>query len=52
MTAPLQNLLMTVNVVPLEKACFSDTQNPRTVKTLTADEKHYLLNRDNFAQRI
>ena len=31
MTGPLQNLLITVNVVPLQKVCFSDTQNPKTV---------------------
>ena len=30
MTAPLQDLLMTVKVVPLEKVPFSDTQNPTT----------------------
>ena len=29
MTAPLQYLLITVNVVALEKASFSDTQNPK-----------------------
>ena len=31
MTAPLQDLLITVKVVPLEKVSFSDTQNPKTV---------------------
>ena len=31
MRAPLQDLLMTVKVVPLEKVSFSDTQNLRTV---------------------
>ena len=31
MTAPLQDLLMTVKVGPLEKVSFSDTQNPKTV---------------------
>ena len=31
MTVPLQNLLITVKVVALEKASFSDTQNPMTV---------------------
>ena len=31
MTGPLQNLLITVNVVSLQKVCFSDTQNPKTV---------------------
>ena len=27
----LQNLLITVKVVPLEKVSFSDTQNPKAV---------------------
>ena len=31
MTPPLQNLLITVNVVPLEKVSFSDAQNPNIV---------------------
>ena len=31
MTAPLQDLLITVEVVALEKVSFSDTQNPKTV---------------------
>ena len=31
MAAPLQYLLITVNVVALEKVSFSDTQNPKTV---------------------
>ena len=31
MTAPLQNLLITVKGVALEKVSFSDTQNPKTV---------------------
>ena len=56
MTAPLQNLLITVKGVALEKVSFSDTQNPNTVTlfvhTLTADQKHYLLNRDNLTQPI
>ena len=52
MTGPLQYLLMTVNVVALEKVCFSDKQNPKTPNTLTFDDKHYLLNRDNLTQPI
>ena len=44
MTAPLQNLLITVKGVALEKASCSDKQNPKTVDTLTPNEKHYLLN--------
>ena len=31
MAATLQYLLITVNVVALEKVCFSDKQNPKTV---------------------
>ena len=31
MAAPLQYLLITVNVVALEKVSFSDTQNPKAV---------------------
>ena len=31
MAEPLQNLLMTVKVVPLEKVSFSDTQIPKGV---------------------
>ena len=52
MAAPLQYLLITVKVVALQTLSFSDTENPKTVKPLTADEKHYLLNIENFAQRI
>ena len=52
MTEPLQYLLMTVNIVTLEKVCFSDKQNPQTVKELTVGDKFYLLNRDYLAQPI
>ena len=52
MAAPSQYLLNTLQVGALEKVSFSNTQNPKTVNTLTADDKHYLLNRDNFAQLI
>ena len=52
MAAPLQYLLITVKVVALEKVSFRDTQNPMTVNTLTVDEKHYLLDRDNLTQLI
>ena len=52
MAAQLQYLLNPLNVGALEKIFFSNTQNPKTVNTWTADEKHYLLNRANFAQRI
>ena len=31
MEAPLQNLLMTVKVVALEKICLSDRKNPKAV---------------------
>ena len=52
MAVPLQNILITVKVVPLQKVSFSDTQNPKTINTLTLDDKHYLLNRDNLTQPI
>ena len=53
MAAPLQYLLNTFKVVVLEKVSFSNTQNPKTFfNTLTVDGKHYLLNRDNWAQPI
>ena len=53
MAALLQNLLNTLMVVALEKVSFSITQNPETfVITLTTDDKHYLVNRDNLTQPI
>ena len=42
-----------MKVVALEEVSFSDTKNPKTVfNTFTVDDKHYLLNIDNFTQRI
>ena len=53
MAEPLQNLLMTVKVVALEKVSFSDTQIPKAVSyTMTVNDKRYLLNRDNLLQPI
>ena len=53
MAGPLQYLLNTLMVVALEKVSFSNTQNPETlVITLTTDDKHYLVNRDNLTQPI
>ena len=53
MTAPLQELLITVNVVPLEKSLLVIHKILIVfVNTLTADDKHYLLNRDNLTQPI
>ena len=52
MAAPLKYLLNTFQVGALEKVSFSNTQNTKTVNKLTVDDKHYLLNRDNLAQRI
>ena len=52
MAGPLKYLLITVNVVALEKVSLSDTQNPKAVNTLILDEKHYLLTRDNLTQPI
>ena len=51
MTAALQNLLITVNVVPLEKVFLVIHKIVRLfVNTLTVNDKHYLLNRDNLTQ--
>ena len=53
MAAPLQYLLNTLMVVALEKVSFSNTQNPEPLLiTLTTDDKHYLVNRDNLTQPI
>ena len=53
MRAPLKYQLITGKVVALESVSFSDTQNPQTVfNTLTVNDKHYLLNRDNLTQPI
>ena len=53
MTAPLQNLLITVNVVPLEKSLLVIHKILIVfVNALTADDKHYLLNRDNLTLQI
>ena len=41
-----------MKVITLEKISFTDIQNRKTVDTLTADGKHYLLNRDNVTQPI
>ena len=41
-----------MKVTALEKVSFSDIQNRKTVNALTADDKHYLLNRDNLTQPI
>ena len=53
MTAPLPNLLITVNVVPLEKSLLVIHKILIVfVNTLTVNDKHYLLNRDNLTQPI
>ena len=53
MAAPLQYLLITVKVVALETSVLVIHKILRLlVNTLTADDKHYLLNRNNFAQPI
>ena len=53
MAAPLQYLVVTVNVVALEKVSFSDTLNPKVfVHRLTVGEKQYLLNRGKLTQPI
>ena len=53
MAAPLQYLLITVKVVALEMSVLKIHKILRLlVNTLTADDKHYLLNRNNLAQLI
>ena len=52
-TAPLQYLLITVKIVALEKVSLVIRKILRLfVNTLTADEKDYVLNRDNLTQPI
>ena len=53
MAAPLQYLLNTLMEVALEMSVLVIHKILRLlVNTLTADDKHYLLNRNNFAQPI
>ena len=53
MAAPLQDLLITVKVVALEKPVLVIHKILRLfVNRLTVDEKHYLFNTDNLAQPI
>ena len=53
MAAPLQDLLITVKVVALEKSVLVIHKILRLfVNRLTVDDKHYLFNRDNLAQSI
>ena len=51
-TAPLPDLLITVNIIQLEKVHFSAMQNLKTVNTLTPHDKYSLHNRDNLKQPI
>ena len=53
MAAGLQNLSMTVKAVALKKSLLVIHKILRLFfNTLTVDEKHYLLNRDNSTQAI
>ena len=54
MTADLQNLSITVKAVALKKNALLVIHKILRlfVNTLTVDEKHYLLNRDNSTQPI
>ena len=53
MAAPLQYLLITVKVVAFKKVSFSVHKILKLfVKTLTVNDKDYLLNRGNLAQPI
>ena len=47
MAAPLQYFIIILKVLALQKASFSNRRIPKTVNTLPADDKHYMLNRDN-----
>ena len=53
MAAPLQNLLITLKVVELDKVSLLIHKVLRLfLTTLTVDEEYYLLNRDNLTQTI
>ena len=53
MTGPLQNLLNTVRVVAFQKSVLVIHKILRLfANTLTVEEKHYMLNRDNRTQPI
>ena len=53
MVAPLKYLLITLKVVSFEKVCSSNRQFLTLfVNAFPANDKHYLLNRDNLAQPI
>ena len=53
MTPTLQYLLVTVNVVALEKVCLVIIKILRLfLNALTVNDKHYLLNTDNLTQPI
>ena len=54
MAAPLKYLLITVNIVALEKKSLLVIHKILRVfvNTLTVDDKHYLLSRDNLMQAI
>ena len=53
MALPLQYLFNILKVVSLEKVSLGiEKIQSLFVNTLTADDKHYLLNRDKFTQRI
>ena len=52
-TAPLPYLLITVKVIPLEKVLLVIYRIVGDfVNALTADDKHYLLNRDILTQPV
>ena len=53
MALPLQYLLNTLKVVALDKNSLGIEKIQRLfVNTLTAHDKHYLLNRENLTQQI
>ena len=53
MAAPLQNLLITLKVVELDKVSLLIHKVLRLfLTTLTVDEEYYLLNRENLTETI
>ena len=53
MATPPQDLLIPGKVVAFAKVFFTDKKILRVfVNTLTVNDKHYLLNRDNLTQSI
>ena len=52
MTVPLPYLLITLNIIQLQKVYVSSMENLKTVNALTADDKYSLVNRGNLMEPI